>query len=143
MRKVLVTIGATATQVQSAIAEVIAIHREEPVEVHLLNVQPSIPHYVAGFFKNGDLPLIQDEAGREELGPAQAMLDAAGIPYIAHVKVGSSAETIVQAARQLGCDRIVLGQGKQAGFTEKLFGTLANQVRHLVGVAGNCKVIGS
>jgi nucleotide-binding universal stress UspA family protein len=143
MRKVLVPISAIGAQMQSAVAQVISIYREEPVDVHLLNVQPSIPRYVTGFFKGGELHLIQEEAGLEELAPAQALLDAAGVPYTAHVKVGHGAETIVQAASLLGCDRIVMGQGKREGFTEKLFGTLAHQVRHLVGVADNCKVIGS
>jgi nucleotide-binding universal stress UspA family protein len=142
MRKVLIPIGAGA-QIQSAIAEIMTICREEPVEVHLLNVQSAVPRYVAGFFKRGDLHRLQQETGIEELAPAQALLDAAAIPYKTRVEVGPSAETIVRVAREINCDRIVMGQAAQAGFAGKLFGTLTGQVQHLVGVTGNCKVIGS
>jgi nucleotide-binding universal stress UspA family protein len=143
MRKVLVPISAIGAQMQSAIDQVISIYREDAVEVHLLNVQPTIPRDVAGFFKGGELQLIQEEAGREELAAAQALLNAAGVPHTTHVRVGHGAQTIVSTASLIGCDRIVMGQDKSDGFTEKLFGTLAHQVRHLVGVADNCKVIGS
>jgi nucleotide-binding universal stress UspA family protein len=143
MRKVLVPISADREQMQSAVAEIVSMHPEEAVEVHLLNVQPTIPGYVANFFKDGNLRQIQEEVGREELAPAQALLDAAGIACISHVEAGHGAETIVRTARRLGCDRIVMGRSRPAGVTEKLFGTLANQVRHLAGAAGNCQVIGS
>lgn len=79
----------------------------------------------------------------EELAPAKAAFDAAGVPFSTHIHVGRSAETIVRVARELGCDRIVMGQAEQSGFAAKLFGTLANQVRHLLGVTGQCQVIGS
>ncbi|MEN3291296.1 MAG: hypothetical protein V7642_549 [Burkholderiales bacterium] len=144
MRKVLVPISADGSaQMQSALAEVIAIYREEPVEVHLLNVQITVPRYVAGFFKSNDLELIHQEAGIEELAPAQAALDAARIPYKVHIKVGRRAETIVQVANEIGCDRILMGHAQPERFAQKLFGTLTSQVRHLLGVAGNCQVIGS
>jgi nucleotide-binding universal stress UspA family protein len=144
MRKVLVPISAGGgAQLQSALAEAISIYRDDPVEVHLLNVQVSVPRYVAGFFKSGDLRLIHQEAGMEELAPAQAVLDAAGVPYTAHITDGRSAETIVRIAQEIGCDRIVMGNAEKESFAAKLFGTVASQVRHLVGVTGNCKVIGS
>lgn len=144
MRKVLVPISAGGgAKMQSALAEVVSIYREEPVELHLLNVQISVPRYVAGFFKSSDLRQIHEEAAMEELAPARAILDAAGVPYTVHVMVGRSAETIVRVAKEIGCDRIVMGHAEQEGFAEKLFGTVASQVRHLVGVTGNCQVIGS
>jgi nucleotide-binding universal stress UspA family protein len=144
MKKVLVPISAgISAQTQSAIAEAIAIFREERVEVHLLNVQISVPRYVSGFFKRADLHVIHQEAGMEELAPAQAILRSAGVPYAVHITVGRSAETIVRVAREIGCDRIVMGHAEQEGFASKLFGTVASQVRNLVGVTGNCKVIGS
>lgn len=143
MRKVLVPICAGDAQMQSALAEAVSICREEPAELHLLNVQPSVPRYVAGFFKSADLRQIHEEAGMEELAPAKAILDTAGVRYAVHTKVGRRAETIVRVAKELGCDRIVMGRAGQEGFAEKLFGTVASQVRHLVGATGNCQVIGS
>jgi nucleotide-binding universal stress UspA family protein len=143
MRKVLVTISAVNGQMQSATAEAVAIYREEAAEIHLLNVQTTVPRFVAGYFNHGNLRLIQEECGMDELAPAKALLDSAGVPCVAHVKAGRNAETIVRVAREIGCDRIVIGQAEHADFAQKLFGTLASQVRHLIGGTGNCIVIGS
>lgn len=143
MRKVLVPVSPIRAQMQSAVDEAIAIYRQEAVEIHLVNVQSAIPRYVAAYFDRSELRRIQQDASLEELAPAQALLDAAGIACITHIEIGRNAETIVQLAGRLGCDRIVMGRPEHVGITEKLFGTLASQVRHLVGVGGNCTVIGS
>jgi nucleotide-binding universal stress UspA family protein len=144
MRKMLVPINAASgARTQATLAEVIALYRDEPAQIHLLNVQIPVSRHVSDFFKSGELHAIHLEAGMEELAPAKATLDAAGVPYTAHIKVGHSAQTIVQTAQELGCDQIVMGGTPQTGFAEKMFGTLANQVRHLLGVSGTCQVIGS
>jgi nucleotide-binding universal stress UspA family protein len=141
MKKVLVVISAGASRTATAIDEAIALYREEPVEIHLLNVQISVSSHVALFFKNTELAEIHRAAGMEALAPAQAALDTAAIPYKSHIIVGRSAPTIARFAQEIGCDRIVMGRAE--GYAEKLFGTLAAQVRALLGVSGNCTVIGS
>lgn len=145
MKKVLVplNIHTSAAQMQNAVAEAIAIYRAQPVQVHLLSVQAPVSRHVSGFFASGELRQIHLESGMEELAPARSALDAAGVPYEVHVHVGRSAETIVRVAQELGCDRILMGRTDETGFAEKLFGTVANQVRQLLGVTGNCQVIGS
>src|SRR5690606_11367288 len=51
MRKVLVPIGSHANaRAQAALEEAIALYREEPVEIHLLNVQVPVSGHVAMFF---------------------------------------------------------------------------------------------
>lgn len=143
MKKVLVPIEAhDGARMEAAVAEAISMYREEPMELHLLNVQGAIPGYVAKFFKANELREIQVRIGNEELAAAQALLDAAGVPYSTHVIIGRSAETIVGVAGELNCDRIVMGGAGGDGIVGKLFGTMASQVRQRVGVAGNCKVIG-
>jgi nucleotide-binding universal stress UspA family protein len=144
MRKVLVPVNdLDDARMRAAIAEVISIYREESVQVHLLNVQVCVSSHVSMFFKSGELRAIHHEAGMQELAPAKAALDTAGVPYATHVEVGRRAETIARLAQEIGCDRIVMGRSEQKGFADKLFGSLAGQVRHLVDVTGNCKVIGS
>ena len=59
------------------------------------------------------------------------------------MRIGRSAETIARTARELGCDRIVMGPDGVARLADKVFGTLAQQVRHLLGATGDCQVIGS
>ena len=145
MRNVLIPIdsGGSAARVKSAVAEAIAIYRREPVEIHLLSVQASVTSHVAMFFKGGELYEIQRLAGTEELAPAEALLATAGIPYTSSVLVGRKAETIARRARELGCDRIVMGQEAGVGLAERIFGSLAGQVRQLVGGASDCQVLGS
>lgn len=143
MKKVLVPISAIRAQMQSAVEEAIAIHQREPVIIHLVSVQSAIPRYVAAYFDRNELARIQLEAGQEELAPAKALLATAGVSCITHVEIGHSAETIVEVANRFHCDRIIMGRPEHVGFTEKLFGTLSSQVRHLVGAGGNCTVIGS
>ena len=145
MRNILIPIdsGGSAARVKSAVAEAIAIYRREPVEIHLLSVQASVTSHVAMFFKGGELYEIQRLAGTEELAPAEALLATAGIPYTSSVLVGRKAETIARRARELGCDRIVMGQEAGVGVAERIFGSLAGQVRQLVGGASDCQVLGS
>ena len=144
MRKLLVPVdGASQARMQSAIAEAIAIYNQEPVGVHLLNVQPALSSHVAMFFDAGELHAIQKTAGHEELAPAATLLNMAGVPHTTEVLTGRSAQTIARRARELGCDRIVIGRADDEGLASKMFGNLVSQVRHIVSGTGNCQVLGS
>jgi len=143
MRNILIPIDPTQpARTRSAIDEVVRMAVEEPVTVRLLRVQPRVSGHVAMFFDADELHALQLSAGAEELQFAQKLLDAAGLPYTSTVRVGRSAETIVAAARDLACDRIVFGQ-EQPSLAGRIFGSLAQQVRQLLGASGDLQVIGS
>lgn len=142
MRNLLLPIDADAARTEAAVAEALSMCAQEPVQIHLLSVQPLVSSHVAMFFGEGELQQTQLDAGAEDLAPARALLDASGVPYTATVKIGRSAETIARTARELGCDRIVMGRDDQ-GLAGKIFGSLAHQVRHLLSGATDCQVIGS
>ena len=141
MRKLLVPIDADPARMRAAVAEAISLYNQEKVAIHLLSVQPGLSSHVAMFFGQGELHQIQHTAGSEDLAPAQALLATAGVPYTSSVATGRSAETIARVARELGCDRILMGPADS--LAGKLFGSLAGQVRHLVSVGSDCRVIGS
>jgi nucleotide-binding universal stress UspA family protein len=145
MRKLLIPIdgASSAARTRSAVAEAIAIHRREPVQIHLLSVQPAVSAHVAQFFAASELRSIHRQAAGEDLAPAQAQLDAARVPYAASCVVGRQAETIVGHARALGCDRILMGEENAPGTPEGLFGSLAERIRKMVGGASDCQVLGS
>jgi nucleotide-binding universal stress UspA family protein len=143
MKKILVSIGAVSAQMQSAVAEALAIYRKEGAQIHLLNVQTIVPGFAARYFSEDNLRELQMECGREELAPAKALLDAAGVTYVEHIRIGRSAPTIVDVAQELRCTRIVMGQAERVDFLDKLAGSLASQVRHLLEGTGNCSVIGA
>ena len=144
MRKVLIPVEAgNPARSRAAVAEAIAIYRKEPVKVHLLSAQPAVSGHVAMFFGSDELHHLQCAAGAEDLESAQAQLTAAGVPFASSVRIGRSAETIARTARELGCDRILMGQDKTGSFADRMFGSLPQQVRQIVSGSGDCQVIGS
>jgi hypothetical protein len=64
------------------------------------------------------------------------------VPYTSTVLVGRSANTIVAVAHEHGCDRIVFGP-EQPSLAGKIFGSLAHQVRQMLGTPADAQVIGS
>lgn len=144
MKAILVPVDAgNPARAKAAVAEAIRIYEHEPVQVHLLNVQPHVSSHVAMFFAPGELDGLRRDAGAEDLAQATALLDFANVPYTSSVRIGRSAETIARTARELGCDRIVMGNAESSGLAGMVFGSLAQQVRHLLGSASNCQVIGT
>ncbi len=139
--KVLVPIYGSADRWRAALAEAIEIHRRESASVHLLSVQPKVSGHVSMFFGRGELQQIQQAAGSEDLEPAQALLRSAGVPCTSSVMVGRSAETIARAAREYGCQRVVMGRHGEAA--PSVFGSVAAQVRQILSSANDCQVIGS
>ena len=144
MRNILIPVDSSnRARTMAAVAEAVRIYGQEPVAVHLLSVQPAVSGHVAMFFGEGELHQLQHGAGAEDLAPAQKLLQTSGVPFTSIIRVGRSAETIARTARELRCDRIVLGQDGQPSFAGKVFGSLAQQVRQIVSVSGECQVIGS
>ena len=131
-----------AGRTRSAVEQALRIQRDEPaVHIRLLRVQPRVSGHVAMYFGPRELQLMQHEMGTEDLQFAEGLLQAAGADYTCTVLVGRGAETIAQAARQYGCDRIVFG-AEAPSLAGRMFGSLAEQVRHLLGGAP-VQVIGS
>lgn len=143
MRHILVPVDPSQpVRTRAAVEQVLRLLREEPATVRLLRVQPRVSGHVAMFFASGELRELQQSAGAEDLQLAQSLLDAAGVPYTSTVLVGRSAQTIVEAAHELGCDRIVFGP-EQPGLAGRIFGSLAEQVRQMLGTPADAQVIGS
>ena len=143
MAAILLLVGvADATRTRSAVVEAVRLQQREGAYVHVLSVQPRVNGHVAMYFGASELHQMQQRAGDEDMADACKLLDLAGVRYSKRVMVGRSAETIALAARELACDRIVLGEEVGIGFAQKVFGSLAAQVRQLV-AGGECVVIGS
>ena len=144
MRRILVPIDPTQpARTRSAIDEIVQICKNEQVTVSLLRVQPKVNRHVAMFFGTEELGQLHQTWGDEELEFARSLLDAAGVSYTSTVLVGRSAETIVAAARDLGCDRIVFGRAAEPSLAGRVFGSLAQQVRGMLGTRSDFQVIGS
>lgn len=121
---------------RSAIEQVLRMRQTEQLSIRLLRVVPRVSGHVAMLFGTQELLDLQLDAGAEDLQYARKLLDLAGVPYASTVLVGRTAETIAAAARDYGCDRIVFGRD-EPGLAGKIFGSLAQQVRHHLGASGD------
>jgi nucleotide-binding universal stress UspA family protein len=117
-----------------AVELVIKLHRDvTPVRIRLLHVLPPND----GIAVDSTRPLVgSDEEpadGKLALSSARALLDRAEIPYGSEVRTGFVPSTIVQYARTMACNGIVMGtRGMRT--TEALLGSIARQVIYLADV---------
>jgi nucleotide-binding universal stress UspA family protein len=105
---------------------------KDPVELHLINVQPPMPFgsRVASVIGHAAIEQHHRDEGMAALKPAMQKLDAAGVPYVHHISVGDPAEVIAEFAKQKGCDQIVMGT-KGLGATSLLLGSVTAKLIHL------------
>ena len=115
-----------------AATQAITRYRQEPVRIHLLNVQRPLPKHVAQFFNRNDLRAFHEEAGMRVLEPAQRLLDEAGVPHEDHVLVGHPAEAILHFAEDRRCDQVVVDAPSRGMLSLLGLGSIASQVQHLM-----------
>lgn len=131
MSRILVPI-CSAGDAAWAATQAIALHRQAPVHVDLLNVQRPLPKHVSQFFNRSDLRDFHREAGMQVLEPAIRMLDEAGVPHDDHVLVGHPAETIVRFAEERGSQQVVVDTPENGLLSMLGLGSIGSQVRHLM-----------
>lgn len=96
--------------------------------VHLLNVQLPFSRYIGRFVARSQQAEFHQEMSVKALAQARRILDDAGVDYSAHAEVGAKAETIVAAARRLGCGRILMGTARKGTLLRWALGSVTNQV---------------
>jgi len=128
MQKVLVPVDGSASS-GHAIKDIIRRHQKsEAMEIHLLNVQPPLPRYITRFLSRRQVQAWQRDEGTRAFATAMATLDAAGIHYQRHAKMGDKVEVITQFAKLHCCDLIVMGSGRKSSFIRFLESSLTNRV---------------
>ncbi|HZW22704.1 universal stress protein [Noviherbaspirillum sp.] len=81
-----------------------------------------------------DIRRIQDEEAARVLQPAREVLDAEGIPYMAHHRCGAPAGEIAQQVYESKCDAVVMGTRGLGPIASIMIGSVATRVIHLVDV---------
>ncbi len=106
---------------------------KEGVEVHLLNVQRPVPggSAVASHIGHEALRQYHHDEGMKALGPSMRKLEAAGIQYVHHISVGEPAEVIIQFAKQMQPDEIIMGTRGLGAPASLLLGSVASKVIQL------------
>jgi nucleotide-binding universal stress UspA family protein len=120
-----------------ALRSAVHLAAEHDATLVALSVEEPAPHYAS----------VRDEAGAEERDvtayferlQADARRDAAahGVELITELVRGQAAHAIVDYARQIGADLIVLGQHGHTGVLERLLGSTSDRVVDLA----DCSVL--
>lgn len=77
---------------------------------------------------------VSAAAGAHILQTAQALLDAAGLPYESEVASGDPAHTLVDLLENYGCDLVVMGASGTSTLRSAFLGSVSNEVLHAAGV---------
>lgn len=128
----------SSTDAAWAATQAIALYRNDPARIHLLNVQRPLPKHVAQFFSRNDLRDFHHDTGMRVLEPAMRMLDEAGVPHEDHVLVGHPAEAIVQFAEDRACRHVVVDAPASDVLSMFGLGSIGSQVRHLMHAHAQC-----
>ena len=101
------------------------------LEVHLINVQPRIVSgNVRSYFSAAQIHDYQKAEGMSAMRHPIRLLEKFGVRHQVHIRTGPAAEVIVEAARDLKCDRIVMGTRGLAAAGSLLLGSIAYGVLH-------------
>ena len=135
MQKVLLAVDGSESSLH-AVAHVIkrAGAAKDGCEVHLVNVQYPLHGSVSTFIEAGQIKQYHHDEGMKVLAAAREKLDAAGVPYQAHLFVGEPAEVIARFAKEQGCEEIVIGTRGLSGISSLLVGSVATKIIHLADV---------
>ena len=106
---------------------------KDPVEIHLINVQPNLPFgsRVSSVLGHDQIAQYHREEGMTALKGAMQQLGSAGATYTHHIVVGEPAEVLAEFAREHACDQIVMGTRGLGATTSLLLGSVATKVIHL------------
>jgi nucleotide-binding universal stress UspA family protein len=98
-------------------------------EFVLVNVQPPASLYEVVTAHDPDvIREVRGAAGADQIAPAEALLQAAGVDYEVEVAGGEAANLIVELAENYGCDAIVMGARGLGDLRAALLGSVSSAV---------------
>ena len=98
------------------------------LELHLLNVQPSLGGAVSAFVSKEQIDSHHRDEGEKALASAVALAKAASVPAKTHIGVGRQGEIVADFARKVGAGLVVLGTRGHTGLAGVLLGSVAQDV---------------
>ena len=115
-----------------AVEYVVKRHREHGgIFVQLVNVEPAPVEWQTHGLEREATEAHLRGLGEKKLNAARALLGKSGVPFEARVILGEPAHAIADAAKDLGCDGIVMGTRGLGSVTGLLMGSVATKVLHL------------
>ena len=108
--------------------------KNSAMEIHLINVQHPFSRYIARFVSRKSIDSWHREEAKKALRPCRELLEQHGIPYTPHVEKGAKAEVIVEAAKRLNCDLILMSTARKSSLTRMVEASVTNRVLELTSV---------
>ena len=134
MLKVLLPVDGSESSVRAteALIKTLAWYKEQPV-IDLVTVHLAVPKLpnMNRVVSDDAIERYYAEESDAMLAPSTKTLDAASVTYTVHKLVGPVAETIVDHARQAGCDMIFMGTRGMTALSNMVLGSVATKVLHL------------
>ena len=128
MQKILVPVDGSKNS-EHALRQVVNEFLGNPsLQVHLLNVQAPFSRHIAQFVSKKARDGFHEEQAEKALAPARELLARHGVPFSAHVRLGDKAKMIVDEARRLRCERIVMATARKNSITRMLEDSVTNKV---------------
>ena len=106
----------------------------QALDVHMINVQRSLPGDVTRFVAGQAVGDYHHEKAQAALAPSKALLEGAQVTHKTHERVGEPGLSIAEAARDLGCDLIVMGARGLGTHTAALLGSVTQGAIERAGV---------
>jgi nucleotide-binding universal stress UspA family protein len=127
--------SASSARATEKLVQTLRWYREQP-EIELLAVHLPVPRLpnMSLVISEHMLEQYYTEECEAMLAPGRKILDAAGVSYVAHTRVGPIAETIVDQAKRSGSDMIYMGTRGMSALPNMLLGSVATRVLHLAQV---------
>ena len=132
MHKALVPINGSDNPL-CAVRHVINLVRDrEPLEVHLLNVQPDLRGLVTSFIVHGTVRDYQLEEGQKALRAACELLNQFDVEYTKHILIGHAADVIAECAKELHCQKVIMSTRGFGIVPQLLLGSVSRKVIHQI-----------
>ena len=109
MKRILVPINGSDDSLQAVKEAIRQGYPPRRAEIHLLNVQRRmLPEETLHLTPTENIDIYYYERSHMALAPAEKLLRDAGFPFISHRAVERAVEVILEQARELKCDSIVM-----------------------------------
>ena len=128
MLKVLVPVDGSRNS-EYALRHVVNEFMKTPeMEIHLINVQPRLSGHIGRFLSRKTQESYHQDEAEKRLGLARKVMDSYAVPYSTHIRTGDKAAMIVEEARRLNCQKIVMGTARKNSLTRMLEDSTTNSV---------------
>ena len=128
MLKVLVPVDGSPNALLAVRHAIAQYRRDNELELHLLNVQPSLSRHIARFVSRDDRDAWHRDQAEAALASSRAVLTQAGVPFHSHWVVGDRVQQICRNAESLSAHHIVIGTARKNSITRMLEASVTSRM---------------